>query len=213
MDQLQSLLLKRRIDSNFESLLERLQDDDYRVTGIDLSGRPLGDGGIVRLSEALADNTQVRQLWLRDCSVSNAGAKALGSCLEQNMSIVDLFLGGNNIGDEGLGYICDALRGSNATLVSLEMDDNRISQGGVQDFMSALGKNTSVLVATFENNMEDSRCLAELDKALEDRRKGMNLVSFVVDPEEEDESEDSKSGLVNMSVCSSYMPSTYRRAG
>jgi Ran GTPase-activating protein (RanGAP) involved in mRNA processing and transport len=213
VEQLQSLLLKRRIDSNFESLLERLQDDDYRVTGIDLSGRPLGDGGIHRLSEALTDNTQVRQLWLRDCSVSNAGAKALASCLEQNMSIVDLFLGGNDIGDEGLGYICEALRRSNATLVSLEMDDNRISQRGVRDFISALGKNTTVLVATFENNMKDAKCLDELDHLLEERRKGMNLVSFVVDPEDPEEDDDNKSGLVNMSVCSSYMPSTYRRAG
>jgi hypothetical protein len=30
-----------------------------------------------------------RQLWLRDCSVSDPGARALASCLEQNMSIVD----------------------------------------------------------------------------------------------------------------------------
>ena len=213
VEQLQNLLLKRRIDNNFESLLERLQDDDYRVTGIDLSGRALGDEGVLRLSEALADNTQVRQLWLRDCAVTNAGAKALASCLEQNMSIVDLFLGGNNITDEGLGYVCEALRGSNATLVSLEMDDNKISQRGVRDFMNALQKNTSVLVATFENNMKDDSCLRELDHALEEKRKGMNLVSFVVDPDEAEDDEESKSGVVNMSVCSSYMPSTYRRAG
>ena len=212
VEQLQNLLLKRRIDSNFESLLERLKDDDYRVTGIDLSGRALGDEGVLRLSEALADNTQVRQLWLRDCSLSNAGAKALASCLEQNMSIVDLFLGGNSISDEGLGYVSDALRGSNATLVSLEMDDNKISQRGIRDFISALRKNTSVLVATFKNNTEDTKYLHELNNVLEDRRNKMNMVSFIVDPEEEN-GEEKSTGLVDMSVCSSYMPSTYRRAG
>jgi hypothetical protein len=72
-------------------------------------------------------------------------------------------------------------------------------------------------VATFENNVQggDGQCLVELDRVLEERRKGMNLVSFVVDPEEEEDENDSnnKSGFVNMSVCSSYMPSTYRRAG
>ena len=141
-----------------------------------------GNAGVQRLSEALADNTQVRQSWLRDCAVTNAGAKALASCLEQNMSIVDLFLGGNNITEEGLGYVCEALRGSNATLVSLEMDDNQISQGGVMDFMNALQKNTSVLVATFDNNMEGDNFLRELDHKLEERKKRMNLVSFVVDP-------------------------------
>ncbi|KAL7518060.1 hypothetical protein ACHAWX_002918 [Stephanocyclus meneghinianus] len=214
LEELQSMLLKRRVDSNFESLLERLMDDDYRVTGIDLSGRPLGDGGIYRLSEALADNTSVRQLWLRDCNVTNVGAKSLASCLEQNMSIVDLFLGGNAIGDEGLGYICDALRGSNCTLVSLEMDDNRVTEKGVRDFIAALDVNSSVLVASFDNNVEDAECLMQLENVLEERRKGLNLVSFVVDPEDESEDdEEGRSGIVNLSVCSSYMPSTYRRAG
>jgi Ran GTPase-activating protein (RanGAP) involved in mRNA processing and transport len=214
LEELQAMLVKRRVDSNFESLLERLMDDDYRVTGIDLSGRPLGDGGIHRLSEALADNTSVRQLWLRDCSVTDVGARLLASCLEQNMSIVDLFLGGNEIGDEGLGYICDALRGSNCTLVSLEMDDNRVTVNGVRDFIEALQKNSSVLLASFENNVDDTQCLRRLDDVLEEKRKGLNLVSFEVDPEEDsDDDEEGRAGIVNMSVCSSYMPSTYRRAG
>ena len=116
------------------------------------------------------------------------------------------------VGKEGLSALCDALRWSNATLVSVEMDDNRVTDEGVRDFIGALTKNTSVLVATFENNKASNDCLSRLDKVLEERRKGLNLVSFVVDPEEEEEEED-KSGVVNMSVCSSYMPSTYRRAG
>jgi hypothetical protein len=78
--------------------------------------------------EALVNNTQVRQLWLRDCSVSDPGARALASCLEQNMSIVDC--GGNEIGDAGLSALCDVLRGSNATLVSVKMVDNRVTEGG-----------------------------------------------------------------------------------
>ena len=43
-------------------------------------------------------------------------------------SIVDC--GGNEIGDAGLSALYDALRGSNATLVSVEMVDNRVTNEG-----------------------------------------------------------------------------------
>ena len=217
--QIEKIMEDRQMNSSFENLLERLLDDDFRVTGIDLSGRHIGDKGAERLAEALADNTQVRQVWLRDCNIGNGGAKALASCLEQNMAIVDLFLGKNNIRDEGLVAISDALAVNNLTLISLELDDNEVGANGLDAFARALEKNTSVLVASFENNPiahENSDKVDELLKKLEEKRNKLNLVSFVVDPDAASAtsaSEGNRSGLVRMSVCSSYMPSTYRRAG
>ena len=90
---------------------------------------PCETGDKAPLMEALVNNTQVRQLWVRDCSVSDPGARVLASCLEQNMSIVDC--GGNKIGDAGLSALCDALRGSNATLVGVEMVDNHVTKTSV----------------------------------------------------------------------------------
>lgn len=218
--QIEKIMEDRQMNSSFENLLERLLDDDFRVTGIDLSGLHIGDKGAERLAEALADNTQVRQVWLRDCNIGNGGAKALASCLEQNMAVVDLFLGKNNIGDEGLVAISDALAVNNLTLVSLELDDNEVGKIGLDALASALETNTSVLVASFVNNPiahgDDSRKVDELLKKLEAKRNELNLVSFVVDPDAASAtstSEGNRSGLVRMSVCSSYMPSTYRRAG
>mmetsp|Transcript_4666 Transcript_4666/g.10295 ORF Transcript_4666/g.10295 Transcript_4666/m.10295 type:complete len:1107 (+) Transcript_4666:619-3939(+) len=220
LEQIESLLADRQIDANFESLLDRLLDDDFRVTGIDLSGRRIGDKGAKRLADALADNTQVRQLWLRGCNIGDPGAKALAECLEQNMAVVDLFLGGNVIGNAGMIAISDALAMSNLTLVSLEMDDNRVGEAGLDAFVRALKKNTSVLVASFTNNpIGNGGKLDSLQATLMEKRSGLNLVSFVVDPDAgsnegtADGNNDSGGGLVNMSVCSSYMPSTYRRAG
>jgi len=218
--QIEKIMDDRQMNSSFENLLERLVDDDFRVTGIDLSGRHIGDKGVERLAEALADNTQVRQVWLRDCNIGNGGAKALASCLEQNMAIVDLFLGKNSIGDEGVVAISDALAVNNLTLISLELDDNEVGVRGLDSFARALEKNTSVLVASFDNNPvahgDSSRKVDELLKKLEVKRNELNLVSFVVDPDAasaNSASDGNQSGLVRMSVCSSYMPSTYRRAG
>jgi len=223
LEQLNKILESRQIDANFESLLERLLDDDYRVTGIDLSGRKIGNVGAERLAHALSDNTQVRQLWLRGCNLSNGGAIALASCLEQNMTIVDLFLGNNTIGDDGLIAFADALAMSNQTLVSLELDDNDCGSEGFNAFMRGLEENTSVLVASFENNPGITEDMCKLlEDTLSEKRNNLNLVSFIVDPNAGDSyhgshasqnSAANKSGVVNMSVCSSYMPSTYRRAG
>ncbi|KAL9188584.1 hypothetical protein ACHAXT_006962 [Thalassiosira profunda] len=218
--QIDDLLRDRQadeVDANFEGLLERLKDDDFRVTGIDLSGRRIGDKGAVRLAEALADNTMVRQLWLRGCNVGDEGAKALASCLEQNMAVVDLFLGNNSVGDEGLTAISDALALSNLTLVSLELDDNNVGEAGIDAFLRALEKNSSLLVASFENNpFSGTTKMQKIENALREKRDGLNLVSFVVDPDGGGSTVGGatvESGVVNMSVCSSYMPSTYRRAG
>ena len=213
-DEIEELLAERtEVDANFESLLERLLDDDFRVTGIDLSGRRIGNVGATRLAEALSDNTQVRQLWLRGCGIGDAGAKALASCLEQNMAVVDLFLADNAVGNDGIGAISDALAASNSTLVTLEMDGNPVTDAGVDAFMVCFGHNTSVLVATFNGcDLGDPSRLTMLESRLTERRDGLNMVSFVVDPDAASEG-GAGSGIVNMSVCSSYMPSTYRRAG
>lgn len=213
--QIEEMLDIRQIDANFESLLERLIDDDFHVTGIDLSGRRIGNRGVVRLADALADNTQVRQLWLRGCNVGNDGARALASCLEQNMSIVDLFLANNDIGDVGLFAISDALASNNSTLVSLELENNDVSEDGLEAFLHALETNTSMLVANFENNPKlknGTQMLDDLQVKLKAKLEGMNLTCFVVDPDVASHNGDSI-GVVNLSVCSSFMPSTYRRAG
>lgn len=216
LKKIESILADRQLDSAFESLLERLRDDDFRVTGIDMSGREIGDKGVKRLAEALSDNTQVRQLWLRACQVKDEGAKALASCLEQNMAIVDLYLSKNAIGDKGVAAIADALGLSNQTLVTLELDDNPVGDRGIEALTRAMEKNTSVLEATFENNfmLKHSTKLQKLQRILQERRKGLNAISFVVDPEsDKEEAEKEKKGVVDLSICSSYMPSTYQRAG
>ena len=218
--QIDEMLLDRQFDSTFEPLLDRLVDDDYHVTGIDLSGQRIGDVGAMRLADALADNTHVRQLWLRGCNVGDDGARALASCLEQNMSIVDLYLANNRIGDDGLIAISDALASSNSTLVSFELDGNDVGVVGLRAFIRAIETNTSVLTASFEDNPKLSKdssspqMVSDLLAKLREKLDGMNRAAFVVDPASTtSQADDNNAGVVDLSVCSSYMPSTYRRAG
>lgn len=198
-------------DLSFEELLIKLLDDDHRVTAIDLSGNRIRLVDVLRLADALMDNTRVHQLWLRGCDICNTGAKAMASCLEQNMSIVDLFLDNNHIGNEGLMAISDALATSNQCLVSLDLDGNDISAEGLEAFTCALSTNSSLLVASFENNpisrttSNGYENVALVQAILSEKRNNMGLFDFVVDVDADD---DSASNLDHMSEFLSYMPST-----
>lgn len=198
-------------DLSFEDLIVKLLDDDHHVTAIDLSGNRIRLVDVVRLADALMDNTRVHQLWLRGCDICNTGAKALASCLEQNMSIVDLFLDDNHIGNKGLMAISDALASSNQCLVSLDLDGNDISAEGLEAFIRALSTNSSLLVASFENNPISTTTSNGYDNVslvqamLTEKRSNMGLFDFVVDVHADD---DSASNLDHMSECSSYMSST-----
>ncbi|KAL3791864.1 hypothetical protein ACHAW5_002915 [Stephanodiscus triporus] len=218
-DELERALVTARSNSvatkqqqDFESLLGRLLDDDYQVTAINLSGCLIGDEGAARLADVLAANTHVHQLWLRGCAIGDAGAKALASCLEQNMSIVDLFLAFNDIGDAGLVAISNALASSNLTLVSLELDENDVAEEGLDAFIRSLAMNSSLLVASFENNprlvWDGFKRISIVQEMLADKRNGVELFDFVVDEDADDVSESNFIGLVDMSECSSYMPTT-----
>jgi hypothetical protein len=205
---------------NFESLLCRLLDDDYRVAAVDLSGCRIGDAGASRLADALTDNTHVHQLWLRGCSIGDAAAKTLALCLEQNMSIVDLFLANNDIGDEGLVAISDALASSNSTLISLEFDDNDVGEEGLDAFIHSLTMNSTLLVASFENNprllWDGFKRINIVSEMLAEKRSNFELFDFVVDLNPDDVSVsalDASSGFMERSVYSNYMPSTSMSVG
>jgi hypothetical protein len=161
-------------------------------------------------------NKDARHLRLRGCPIGNAGAKTLTLCLEQNMSIVDLFLTDNDIGKEGLVAITDALALSNSTLISLKFDSNDVAEDGLDPFIHSLTMNSTLLVASFENNLrlvwDRLERIKIVQEMLAEKRINFELFDFVLDLIEEDVSgsnhDASTSGFVDRSVCSSYMSST-----
>ena len=112
---------------------------------------------------------------------------------------------------------------SNATLASLEVDDNDVGCPGLEAFLRALEVNRSMLVATLASCPVEADGVTRLDalrERLDATRTGMNLMSFVTDTHAGDASTAGgagwgagRAGLVDMSVCLSFMPSKYRQAG
>lgn len=79
------------------------------------------------------------------------GAKALGHALQQNTSLVKLYLGGNAIGLEGAVCISDALQ-VNTTLKSLYLWGTGFGPQGARKIAQALSENTSLTLIDIECN-------------------------------------------------------------
>ena len=121
---------------------------------VDLTGKDLGDGDIViltnvpkrskvlkqlRLSnsqltlakgkefgKALAGNHTLEHLWLRNNQIGNAVARMLANALRKNRALRSVLITGNKIGHDGSTILGDAL-GDNKTLKSIFLNKNRIN--------------------------------------------------------------------------------------
>ncbi|GBG24618.1 Leucine-rich repeat serine/threonine-protein kinase 2 [Hondaea fermentalgiana] len=86
----------------------------------------IGDDGAKALADALAKNSSLQTLWLKDNEIGDDGAKALGDALPKNSSLQTLCLFKNNIGDAGAEALATALE-SNEILQGLGLSWRRIS--------------------------------------------------------------------------------------
>ena len=88
----------------------------------------MGDEGSEAIAEVLKYNKAIRQAILSVNGIGPAGALALASVLEEDEKAVleVLCLGGNNLGDKGLGFLADMLR-TNTSLKELWLRDNNLT--------------------------------------------------------------------------------------
>jgi Ran GTPase-activating protein (RanGAP) involved in mRNA processing and transport len=76
---------------------------------LDLGGNALGDAGITSLADALAANCSLRHLFLSTNQITAVGLGVLLHSLQYNhqSALVELFLFGNKIGDDGAQLLSD----------------------------------------------------------------------------------------------------------
>ncbi|XP_053144369.1 NACHT, LRR and PYD domains-containing protein 3-like isoform X1 [Hemicordylus capensis] len=92
------------------------------LTRLDLGGNPLDDLGVSHLCEKLMDSCcQLQALRLHHCGLTAAVCKDLASVLETSETLVELGLGDNQLGDEGVRQLCPALRKPHCKLQRLAL--------------------------------------------------------------------------------------------
>ncbi|XP_036145408.1 leucine-rich repeat-containing protein 74B [Monomorium pharaonis] len=117
------------------------------------------------ICEALADNTFVRKLDLKDNKLSLDACKHLNDLLLRNNTITDLSLSGCRIGTSGVKKLYDAIS-ENATLKTLDLSSCNIGNEGFGYIASALSNNQNLECVNLFNNHLDETCSENLQDLL-----------------------------------------------
>ncbi|XP_004709277.1 leucine-rich repeat-containing protein 45 [Echinops telfairi] len=105
----------------------------------------LSEEGARLLLQGLCSNSVVRLLDLKGNNLCAVGAEALGKLLKQNKSIQSLTLEWNNLGalEEAFATFCAGL-GANGVLRQLDLRNNQVTHRGAEELALALKSNTSL---------------------------------------------------------------------
>jgi hypothetical protein len=87
--------------------------------------------------EALAENPAATHLDIRKSRMGLTGAQSLAGCLRRSVRLTDVYLYRNNVGDEGVSCICQALK-ENPCLTKLNLCDNSLTAVAATHFAALL---------------------------------------------------------------------------
>ena len=148
-------------------LATELQGRDHNLEFLDLTCNQLGPKGMHILSEWLLvrQETKLRHLWLGSNELGPNCGHMWGSIFEYNSTLIEIRLGGNNLGDLGIAALSRGL-GLNHTLQKLELDWNQISDKGSEALASALRENGTLRMIDLSGNQIAERGSIALAQAV-----------------------------------------------
>ena len=113
--------------SRVESLIQGFY---YNKSVVDLSEKQLSDDDMEIVVAQILLRNQCKKLILKKNMITEKGAFKLAQGLKTNTSLENLDLGKNNIQDQGVQYLVEALITSNKTLTKLHLQSNGITEVG-----------------------------------------------------------------------------------
>jgi Ran GTPase-activating protein (RanGAP) involved in mRNA processing and transport len=90
--------------NELKPLIAKISLNSEDLTTIQLSHKKITDKNLLQISDALQTNTNVTEIWLTNNLITDVGS--LTAVLERNDTAVEVYLGGNKIGDKGGKFIC-----------------------------------------------------------------------------------------------------------
>ncbi|XP_072131370.1 NACHT, LRR and PYD domains-containing protein 3-like isoform X2 [Mobula birostris] len=119
--------------------IQRLGPGLHKCQQLRLGLNKLGDSGVKLVSAALMNpECKIQKLELRGVGLTNSGAEDLISALSTNLSLTELDLGYNELGDSGVKLVSAALRNSECKIQKLELERVGLTDSGVKHLVSAL---------------------------------------------------------------------------
>ncbi|XP_072893780.1 NACHT, LRR and PYD domains-containing protein 3-like isoform X2 [Hemitrygon akajei] len=139
-------------DSGAEDLVSALSTNPS-LTELNLSCNELGDSGVKLVSAALWNlECKIQKLELRDVGLTESGAEDLASALSTNLSLTELYLSNNKLGNSGVKLVCAALRNSECKIQKLGLRGVGLTDSGAAYLVSTLSTNPSLKVLYLGSN-------------------------------------------------------------
>jgi hypothetical protein len=120
------------------------------------------------LTSTTENNATLTTLFLGNNNIGDEGARALAAALDNNATLTRLDLDGNNIGAEGARALAAALD-KNATLTTLFLGNNNIGDEGARALAAALDTNHTLQVLDLGHDLYDDGVTADITNLVADR--------------------------------------------
>ncbi|XP_063046042.1 NACHT, LRR and PYD domains-containing protein 3-like [Engraulis encrasicolus] len=124
-----------------------LTSNPSHLTVLDLSKNELGDSGVKQISALFRNpDCKLQELCLESCDITEEGCADLTSALTSNpLHLIQLYMGGNKLGDLGVKQISALLQNTDSKLQTLGLSDCGVTGEGYAALASALKSNPSCL--------------------------------------------------------------------
>ncbi|CAF1455355.1 unnamed protein product, partial [Rotaria sordida] len=139
-------LVHNYIGSEGASILASALFDNKTLRKLKLSHNHVSDRGVQSLAEPLAfNNFTLQKLILTRNDITDRGARDLATMLKSNTTLTHLHLDYNQISDNGVQLLADALAHHNVTLQVLLLNGNKhVTDSSVDYFIDMLEHNQSL---------------------------------------------------------------------
>nr|XP_033781171.1 NACHT, LRR and PYD domains-containing protein 3-like isoform X2 [Geotrypetes seraphini] len=141
-----------------------VQETMGQVRQVDFSFQIMSPVDCYVLAVALGHCQQLQNLHLFNCSIESWGMKSLKNVLHK---CVNVRLAQNRLGDQGVKFLCEALRKPDCQMQTLELWMANLTDGCVEDLCSALCTNVSVTDLNLKDNAFTDRSVPTLLQLVE----------------------------------------------
>jgi Ran GTPase-activating protein (RanGAP) involved in mRNA processing and transport len=119
---------------------------------LDLKGKKLGTNGFTVLTECLARNKTVTELWLCNTAITLPQIHSLLTALAANKSLQSINLGWNGLGDAGIKAVAELLE-TDTSLKLIDLTENKVTDEGARAVAQLIRQNRALQTIDVSGNL------------------------------------------------------------